>query len=134
LGLDVGVDAEADGEVDAGVELDEGFQDFGVGFLVGLVGPDVLVAELASDADDVAPELLVAVGVCGAVDALTVGDAADVCFIDIDADAQAADIAHGEDGVGRDAGVGDAFAGAVVLAEDGAVEGRAHEGFGVDGL
>ena len=52
----------------------------------------------------------------------------------IDADAQAADVAHREDWVGRDAGVGDAFAGAMMLAQDSAVEGRAHECLGVDGL
>jgi hypothetical protein len=74
LGLNVGVDAEPDRQVNAGIELDEGFENLGVGFLVGLVGADILVAELASDADDVAPELLVAVGVCGAVDPLTISD------------------------------------------------------------
>ena len=114
--MDVGVDAEADGEVDTGVELDEGFEDLGVGFLVGLVGADVLVAELAGDANDVAPELLAAIGVGGAVDALSVCDSSYIGFIDVNADAQTADVAHGEDGIGRDAGVGDAFAGSVVLA------------------
>jgi len=128
LASDGGVDAEPDGEFGARVEVDEGFEDFGVDAFGWFVGADVLTAEDAPDAADDAVEGFVAVGGGAEGDLLADGDPGDIGFVDVDADAEPGGVAEDEDGGGHLGG--DALAGAFAFAEDEAVEGRENDGAG----
>jgi len=120
----VRIHAEAHRQLHTLIEFNQCFQDFLVHMFGGLVGANAFRPEQFTHSDYPASELLFAVGIGGDVGLLPDPDLVDISFIDIHANPQDIFISYRQNRVRYGRGIGDAFAIAMVLAQNGAVDRR----------
>lgn len=124
--LNKGVDPQAKGQPLTWIKLHKRFEDFGVDPFAGFISTNIFPAKDSSYPNNVAGKFLTAVRFSGNKGGLTEVEESNVCFINIEANAERGVIGQSNDR--RIKLSGDVFAGVAEFAENDAVKRRADEG------